>query len=122
MVAAEGEERLPENVSSWLPYNATCQWNITAPVGKVVKIRLLAIFRGSCNDEYLKVYDGADESSNVLLQYCNSTSTLVNFFISSGRSLFLEAKTAQPNATLMWVYYHAVDFQGNSVINVNKYC
>lgn len=116
MVAAEGEERLPENISSWLPYNATCQWNITAPVGKVVKIRLIAIFSGSCSDEYLKVYDGADESSNALLQYCNGTSSAsVYFFISSGRSLFVEAKTAQPNATLMSAYYHAVDFQGNRV-------
>ena len=95
--------------------NATCQWNITAPVGKVVTIRVsVAKFPGSCSDEHLMIHDGPSSSSNNVEQYCNgSTLRPITYFVSSGRSLFLEAKTGYSSSPYkMRVYYHMLDFHG----------
>ena len=101
LVADRG--RLP-NGSSVLPVNATCQWNITAPVGKVVVIRVLfARFSGSCSDEHFMIHDGP----NIIAQYCNGTRPRNTAFISSGRSLFLEAKTGYSSSPYkMRTYYY----------------
>ena len=98
--------------------NATCQWNITAPVGKVVRIKLLVVyFSGFCSDEHFMIHDGPNNSSNIIAQYCNGTPPWFTYFISSGRSLFLEAKTGHRSSppSIMIVGYHMLDFQGNSL-------
>ena len=94
--------------------NATCQWNITAPAGKVVGISTyVAYFSGSCSDEHVMIHDGRNNSSNIIAQFCNGTPPLLFYFISSGRSLFLEAKTGHSSwRYIMTVYYRMLDFQG----------
>ena len=106
----------PKPQSRRLPFNANCQWKITAPVGKVVKIWVnKARFNGPCNDEYLRIYDGPSKSSNILVQYCNGaiSSRLSLYFISTGRDMFLDVKTGITNSTRLSVYFQAEDFQGN---------
>ena len=95
--------------------NATCQWNITAPVGKVVGIRVsLARFSGSCSDAHLMIHDGPSSASSIIAQYCNSTRRPNTNLVSSGRSVFLEAKTGYSSSPYkMRVYYFMLDFQGN---------
>ena len=117
LIPVEDEERLP-NGSSVLPVNATCQWNITAPVGKVVTVRIKLLvphFSGSCSDEHVVIYDGPNNSSSVIAQYCNGPSSFFTFqFLSSGRSLFLETKTGHTSSRYrMRAYYRVLDFQGN---------
>ena len=114
LIAVEDETHLPSG-SFVLPVNATCQWNITAPVEKVVRIKLSAsYFSGSCSDEHVMIYDGPNNSSSIIAQYCNGTRPLNTPFISSGRSLFLEAKTGHSSSRYgMLAYYRMLDFQGN---------
>ena len=117
LIPVEDEERLP-NGSSVLPVNATCQWNITAPAGKVVRIKLfVAYFSGFCSDEHVVIHDGPNNSSSIIAQYCNGTPFWSTYFISSSRSLFLEAKTGHRSSppSLMNVFYHMLDFQGNLI-------
>ena len=89
-----------------LPVNVTCQWNITAPVGKVVRLTVLGSFWASCSSAYMKVHDGPSQSSNI------RQSSSEGHFFSSGRSVFIEAKTTPTDTIFVKVDYRAVDFQG----------
>ena len=107
-------EKVPKN--STLPDNANCQWNITAPAGKVVRIWLnVTEFDRPCNEEYLRIYDGPSTSSNIIVQYCNEESSLIDsehYYYSTGRRMFLVVKTGSNSSAQMSVYYQATDFQG----------
>ena len=105
----------------WLPFNATCQWNITAPEGRVVRISVYArSFHESCSASHVRVHDGPSGSSNLILDYCISSSIFRGYFFSSGRSLFLEAKTGISNYTAyLRVYYNAETFQGEGKVFYN---
>ena len=115
MIATENEQVLRENVSQRLPVNASCQWNITAPVGKVVRIKVRAsLLSGSCNDVYIKILDGPSKSSNLITKYCNDgVYTFGSYFFSSGRFVFLELKTGTGYNNRLRVTYYAVPFQSN---------
>ena len=103
----------------WLPVNATCQWNITAPVGKVLRINITTTFQKPCSDNYLRIYDGPSDASDKIAEYnCNSTGSLVDgsgaIFHSSGHSLWLEVKTGiTANSAAMRVLFEAQEKQGN---------
>ena len=111
-------ESFPEG-SKKLPFNAICQWNITAPVGKVVQIWVnKAKFNNPCDGEYLRIHDGPRKSRDIIAEYCNGviSSKTSHYFYSTGRSLFLDVKTGVKNSTRLDVYYKAVDFQGTGVV------
>ena len=115
MIATENEQDL--NVSQLLPVNASCQWNITAPVGKVVRIEVREswLVSGSCNDVYVKILDGPSSSSDLITMYCNDgvSYTFGSYFFSSGRFVFLELKTGTGDDNELQVTYYAVPFQSN---------
>ena len=116
LIATENEQVLRENVSQWLPVNASCQWNITAPVGEVVRIKVRAsLLSGSCNDVYIKILDGPSNSSDLITKYCNDgvSYTSGSYFLSSGRFVFLELKTGTGYNNRLRVTYYAVPFQSN---------
>ena len=103
-------------MSHRLPVNASCQWNITAPVGKVVRIKVLATFRllsRSCNDVYIKILDGPSNSSDLITKYCNDDVWFHGYFFSSGRFVFLELKTGTGSIKHLRVMYYAVPSQSN---------
>lgn len=105
------------NTPGWLPLNATCQWNITAPASKVLRIYITASFQKPCSDNYLRIYDGPSDASDIMSEYnCNSTLVNGTYFFSSGRSLWLEVKTGiTENSTAMRVSYEAQEKQGKSI-------
>lgn len=116
LIATENEQVLRENVSQWLPFNASCQWNITAPVGKVVRIKVMSasLLSGSCKDVYIKILDGPSNSSDLITKYCNDgVYTFGSYFFSSGRFVFLELKTGTSYNNRLRVTYYAVPFQSN---------
>ena len=93
LTATENSTRLL-NGSSELPSNATCEWNITAPVGKVVRVEIkFVLLNGPCEDEQARIFDGPGNSTDVIKTFCGMSS--MEIYFSSGRSFFLEAKTGQ---------------------------
>lgn len=118
-VPAGEEQRVLQNDTFLLPFNSTCVWNITAPEGQVVTIDIFAFnFRMPCDKEYLRIYDGPAESSDILAEYClNSSSSRDELreyqFFSSGRSLWIETKKSINNSISGFrVSYKAMDFEG----------
>lgn len=108
------------SIQGSLPVNATCQWNITAPVGKVLRLNITVSFQRPCSDNYLRIYDGPSGASDKLAEYnCTSTS-LVNsaIFHSSTRSLWLEVKTGLTvNSAAMLVSFEAQEKQGIQILD-----
>ena len=104
------------NGSSELPSNATCQWSITAPVGKVLRVEInFVLLNGSCEDEQARIFDGPGNSSDVIKTFCGMSSSLEIYF-SSGRSFFLEAKTGWGSQPRFFVVdYQSVDLQGECI-------
>ena len=100
-LTADSDVRLVHNASLTLPLNSTCQWDITAPEGKVVRIDVLVFnFSLPCDEEYLRIHDGPGISSKMLIEYClNSSTQSHSVFYSSGRSLWLETKKGLINST-----------------------
>ena len=103
------------NGSSEFPSNATCQWNITAPVGKVVRVEIkFVLLNGPCEDELARIFDEPGNSSDVIKTFCGMSSMEVYF--SSGRSFFLEAKTGQSSQPRFFkVDYQSVDLKGTFI-------
>ncbi|XP_053323004.1 cubilin [Spea bombifrons] len=53
--------------------NTDCEWNIVAPRGKTIKLQFAAFSiddSGSCENNYLKVYNGPDSSFPLSGQFC----------------------------------------------------
>ena len=115
LIATENSTRLL-NGSSKLPSNATCQWNITAPVGKVLRLDINFVhLNGPCEDEQARIFDGPDNSSDVIKNCCGMSRS-VEIYFSSGRSFFLEAKTGQSSQPCFFVVdYQSVDLQGECI-------
>ena len=115
LTATENSTRLL-NGSSELPSNATCEWNIAAPVGKVLRVEINFVFlNGPCQDEQARIFDGPRNSSDVIKTFCGMSSSLEIYF-SSGRSFFLEAKTGRSSQPRFFVVdYQSVDLQGECI-------
>ena len=110
------------NGSDYLPVNATCQWIMTAPVGKVFRIyldvKLPLLTDPSSDDEYLRLYDGSRNASNLLAnclpEYKCSDDfySFDSYFYSSGHSMLFEVKTGQSDTPWITVEYQAHVKQG----------
>ena len=117
------DKRLLKNGTFALPFNSTCQWNITAPAGKVLRIDVQIFnFSNPCDQEYLRIHDGPSESSNMLAEYClNGSRGSSDKFLSSGHSLWIEAKRGLNNShSHVQVYYKAIKFEGKGNHNFKK--
>ena len=103
------------NGSSELPSNATCQWNITAPVGKVLRVEIqFVLLNRPCEDEQAWIFDGPGNSSDVIKTFCGMSS--MEIYFSSGRSFFLDPKTGQSSQPRFFkVYYQSVYLQGKRI-------
>ena len=68
--------------------------------------------------DYLRVHDGPSESSRMVAQY-NSSSDDDTYFISSGRSLWLELRTGLKityyHSRRLTITYKALDRQGKKI-------
>ncbi|KAJ7389725.1 hypothetical protein OS493_029625 [Desmophyllum pertusum] len=97
----------------WLPMNATCQWTVTAPVGKVFRIHVWVKFnvKQACSDDYVRIYDGPSTASDIMAEFkCTGGTVYVPYFYSSSRSFLLEAKTGLvANSTII----HVIEYQAH---------
>ena len=99
-----------------LPSNATCQWLIKAPQGKVLRLEVrIATFTGSCDDQYLKIYDGPSASSKMIAEYCSKRRPFGDYFISSNQNLWLEMKSGIWRSYMSWSY-QTLDKEGELLL------
>ena len=114
---ATEDNRSLENGTFLLPFNSTCQWNITAPVGKVLSIDAgIFLFHKPCGDMYLKIHDGPSELSSLISEYCLNVTFSTKKFSSSGRSVWIEAKKGPLDSFgAFLISYQAIPFEGKRI-------
>lgn len=67
------------NFPGTYPNGSHCEWSITAPRGRLVTVTFAQIYiddPGSCQNNYLKLYDGPDASSQPVGPYCGAVGIL----------------------------------------------
>lgn len=67
------------NFPGTYPNGSHCEWSITAPRGRLVTVTFAQIYiddPGSCQNNYLKLYDGPDASSQLVGPYCGAVGIL----------------------------------------------
>lgn len=113
-LTATEDSRLLGNGTVLPPFNSSCQWNITAPVGKVLSIDArIFFFNRACGDEYLKIHDGPSESSSLIAEYCslNVSFSIIKFSFSD-RSVWIETKRGPLYSNSFFlIFYKAIPFE-----------
>ena len=72
-----GTLQSPQN-PDYYPPGSSCDWLITVPEGKIVKLRfdrfeLKPTYRSSCLDDYVEVLDGKSRYSGTKGKFCGYT-------------------------------------------------
>lgn len=80
------------NFPGTYPNGTHCEWAVTAPRGRVVTVTFAQISiddEGSCQNNYLKVYDGPDASSPFVGAYCGLETNIAPYTASSRQLFFV---------------------------------
>ncbi|XP_071062991.1 LOW QUALITY PROTEIN: cubilin [Pseudochaenichthys georgianus] len=74
------------NFPGTYPNSTHCEWDIVAPRGRVVTVTFAQISiddPGDCQNNFLKLYDGPDDSSAPVGPYCGSETNIAPFTAST---------------------------------------
>uniref|UniRef100_H3C1W8 CUB domain-containing protein n=1 Tax=Tetraodon nigroviridis TaxID=99883 RepID=H3C1W8_TETNG len=74
------------NYPGTYPNGSHCEWSVTAPRGRLPTVTFAQIYiddPGSCQNNYLKLYDGPDASSQPVGPYCGPETNIAPFTASS---------------------------------------
>lgn len=86
------------NFPGTYPNGTHCEWAISAPRGRVVTVTFAQISiddEGSCERNYLKLYNGPDASSPFVAAYCGLETNIAPYTASSHQLFFVfEAESA----------------------------
>ncbi|XP_072307339.1 cubilin [Eucyclogobius newberryi] len=86
------------NFPGTYPNGTHCEWAVSAPRGRVVTVTFAQISiddEGSCERNYLKLYDGPDVSSPLVGAHCGTETNIAPYTSSSHRVfVVLEAQSA----------------------------
>ncbi|XP_028399576.1 uncharacterized protein LOC114522985 isoform X2 [Dendronephthya gigantea] len=76
----------PAPVTEMDPRSKYCSWLITTPATSVISLSFSEMTIPSCDDTFLRIYDGANEKARLLGSYCGSNaSTQVQITSSTNR-------------------------------------
>ncbi|XP_046842956.1 cubilin-like isoform X2 [Xenia sp. Carnegie-2017] len=76
-----------QNVSD--PHSQHCSWLITVPETFVISLKFLILNIPQCNDTFLYIYNGPNDTSPLLGKYCGKNATAGMEILSSTNHLFI---------------------------------
>lgn len=96
--------------------NSRCTWQITAPAGNIVEVYIhrISFTDDKCENEYLRIYDGASSSDKLVVEYCKTKRKPMNDrvaasgFLFSGENAMLEFKQGTSAGIEMHFYTAAL--------------
>ncbi|XP_028407492.1 uncharacterized protein LOC114530101 [Dendronephthya gigantea] len=83
----------PVPVSKMNRYSQYCSWLITIPATPVVSLSFSEIAIPSCDDTFLRIYDGANRKAPLLGTYCGSNASTSIKITSSTKLLYIVANS-----------------------------
>ena len=79
--------------TSHFPNYQYCSWSITVSQGFVVSLTITSINIPSCDENYINIHDGADDTAPILLSLCGSNATAGTRLRSTGNIMFITLKS-----------------------------
>ncbi len=102
----------PTAVSEMDPRSQYCSWLITLAESYVVSLSFHEMTISSCDDTFLRIYDGLNDTAPLLGTYCGSNATIQVKHTSSTNNLYIVSNSGRnPKNILYFVgLYNAVNF------------
>ena len=116
----------PTAVGEMDPHSQYCSWLITLAESYVVSLSFYELTISSCNDSFLRIYDGLDDTAPLLGTYCGSNATTQVKYTSSTNNLYIVSNSGSyarnpGNIFSFLAQYNAVNFTtGSYTCNCNK--
>ncbi|XP_028399733.1 signal peptide, CUB and EGF-like domain-containing protein 2 isoform X2 [Dendronephthya gigantea] len=85
----------PAPVTEMDPRSQYCSWLITTHVTSVITLSFSEMTILSCDDTFLRIYDGANEKAPLMGTYCGSNASTQVEMTSSTNSLYVVANTGK---------------------------
>ena len=70
-----------------------CSWLITARESLVISLSFTFIRIPNCEENYIDIYDGSDDTFPLLARYCDLNATKGNIVRSTGNNLYVVLKS-----------------------------
>ena len=87
-------------LTSHFPNYQYCSWSITVSQGFVVSLTITSINIPSCDENYMDIHDGADDTAPILLSLCGSNATAGTRLRSTGNIMFITLKSGLNSQTM----------------------
>ncbi len=105
----------PAAVSEMDPHSQYCSWLITLAESYVVSLSFYELTISSCNDSFLRIYDGLNDAARLLGTYCGSNATTQVKHTSFTNNLYIVSNSGSygrnPGDIFSFVaQYNAVNF------------
>ncbi len=116
----------PTAVIEMEPHSQYCSWLITLAELYVVSLSFNELTISSCNDSFLRIYDGLNDAAPLLGTYCGSNATTQVKHTSSTNNLYIVSNSGSygrnpGNIFSFLAQYNAVNFTtGSYTCTCNK--
>ena len=105
----------PTAVDEMDPHSQYCSWLITLAESYVVSLSFYELTISSCNDSFLRIYDGLNDAAPLLGTYCGSNVTTQVNHTSSTNNLYIVSNSGSyarnpKNIFSFLAQYNAVNF------------
>ena len=85
----------PAPVSEMDPRSQYCSWLIAIPATSVISLNFSELDIPSCDNTFLRIYDGTNEKAPLLGTYCGSNASTQVEITSSTNSLYVVANSGR---------------------------
>ncbi len=85
----------PTAVSEMDPHSQYCSWLITLAETYVVSLSFNELNISSCDDSFLRIYDGLNDAAPLLGTYCGSNATTQVKHTSSTNNLYIVSNSGR---------------------------
>ena len=112
-------------VSEMDPRSQYCSWLITLAETYIVSLSFKELTIPSCNDTFLRIYDGSNNTAPLLGTYCGSNASTKVVVLSSTNSLYIVSNSGSygrsaKNIFTFHAQYNATNSTGWYSANLNN--
>ena len=77
------------------PANQTCSWKVIVEENHFISLNFDYFYLPNCTDNYIKIYDGSNAMSPLLIELCNEENATRSTWNSTGNCIFIVYKSGE---------------------------
>ena len=101
-------------VSEMDPRSQYCSWLITLAETYIVSLSLKELTIPSCNDTFLSIYDGSNNTAPLLGTYCGSNASIEVVVLSSTNSLYIVSNSGSYERSAKNIFTFHAQYQATN--------